>query len=510
MRKFISYPLFSLLLVWVTVAFSQEVVSQFELNPGYEMRLVDQSEEPIFLLDNSKQFRLVYLDKQLQHKKTLPIAKASSRLYYMDIKATYKRDETIHVLIQGEHDPTWYMLNIDEKTQTSTLIKPDEFLPTDIKVGDFVNLNYFVEDHRFYLFQVIEDQAEREKLRIYEIDDANTYIFNDYSLPIADLFKQFKRQQWVLPNMTDVFDVSTPSSACPIKLYVSPNKFTITAEGSKEDGQFTNVFSIDRHDWTITQNTYEYPVNLPKKPRRQFNSFLYKDYLFQALVNEGGLHIFQKEMKGGKIIHQHSFGSEKVLHAFFNTPFRQVYRNNKWKSVYTANMLNNLYGETEGFAQKHLGVFIRSIGPEVDRITVGTHMFTNRGVEQGLQIAGVFIQFSGFGLTRLSIGPNINLYVNPMSFYQPFQQSMSTTHQLVRTQDAIYYMETNIHLDSFTLTEIVGPHNVFLDIEAYKTESKLNKKTWGITTMMSEDRFFLGYGRKKQYQFVQFDVSEEK
>ena len=524
MGKFISGILFSLLFLLGYVAYPQEIISQFDLNPSPDMRLVKISEEPIFLLDNFNRFRLVYLSNQLQHLETITIDKGDPLLYKLEIRSAYKRGEIIHVLMREQNDPYWYMLNIDEKTKTSKLIKPEAFLPTDIRRGDFINLNSFVDDDRFYLFQIIEDQAHKENIRIFEIEDSEHYTVKDFSLPIPDLFKRFKRQQWVLPEMTNLADLTIPSSACPIRFYIDPSAFILTFEMSGDNGQSTEVFTIDRTSWALTQNSYVYPKKLSSKPRPQFNSFIFKKYLFQAQIDAYGLYIFQKERNSGKVVNQHFFQSDEELGDFFSGSFKQVNKNYAWKTRPVSEMMEHLSGSHLGIGRKNLGIFIRSLGPNKNQLTVGTHLFPNRGLEQSLQITpyrNSYVNSSNSLLSRKVLEqivysailnlPPTDMYIN-QSHFEPskFRMQEEISHKLIRTQDKIFFLESDIQIESFKSVKDTDTLQIFEPMTEYSKEHKLNSKIWGTRILVYPGGYIFGYGRKKQYQFVQFPISEDK
>ena len=504
MGKFISGILFSLLFLLGYVAYPQEIISQFDLKPSENVRLVDLADNPILFLENFNRYRFVYLDNQLQKQELLTIDKIDPRIYDLYVRGMFRREGMIYLLLRAHDNPYWNILAIDESAQTSKLLEPHEFLSVQEKRADLINLNHFQDSNRYYIFQAIRHEDE-SSLRIFEIEGHDKFIQKEIKLPVSQFFKRCKINQSVIPLMTDSLDLSIPSSACDLKLYAYPQKFLLTIDMVvyEEDTQVvTKVFTIDRKTWALSESTYPYlRLTDSLETRHNANSFIYKNHLYQGIVSEDKLQILKKEMPSGTQLDQVSWENDVALSEYYNAgPVRLSYDNNgRWKPKTIDKFLKHLPGN-------HFGFLIKPINEEIDQIVIGAHKYKNRNFEEGFRIA-TFVLATGLnamGAASFSTGQGIG------TFYYPAYQQTATTSRLAQAQDRIFLLEGYLSKNTFTPADSDLPPNPIKKIDSYSIKHKLDKKSWGRIILGSSSGFKLGYGRKKQYQFIEFSSSEEE
>ena len=500
MEKRTTGALFSLLFLWTSTVYSQKVISQFALKPSENVRLVEMFDTPILFLENFNRYRFVYLDHQYQLQKMVTIDKIDPRLQKLRVKGMFRKNGMIHIFLEEYDNPFWYVLNINETTQSSHLLEPEAFLAATEKRTEVINLNYFEDHQKYYLFQAIKTETG-DLLRIYEIESHEKFSHKDFPLSVPKMFERFKYQRYILPLMTDISDLSVASSVCSFKLYAFPEAFIITQELVEEEKGMTRIFSINREDWTLSISTYPYMIDYSLEIRQQFNSFIYNQHLFQAVVNKNYLLLYKIDMNSGEELDRISFQTDLEINDYFGAlPQKQMLKQGKWRTSATYKFLHHLN-------TNHLGFCIRPIDEHVDQIIIGSQEYYSQDISLGFHVGGIIgIPSEPHSLRKLTYSPQRDMG----GYHFPAFRQTAPTYRLVQFTDKLYFTKGYIQKGTFSFLEHKDINNPADILKTYIVENKLDKKGWGPTAMSYPSGFVYGYGRKKQYQFVQFDVSEEK
>lgn len=470
----------------------QEQVSTFRfpkppsgIGQAFEI-VIDQQPQVVLFFNSPTRLKLRYLDTNLQFLREVEIRKEDDILYYNTVIGHLQRGNTIDVFYKQEGGDAVKSLTMDIENHSYQL--------NDAKIivekGEQI-VKTFTHGDRYYVIKLVKGE---NIFRIHFFDDASEFQTHDLTLPVADLFHRFKRdQKFYLPLIDFEAENTLFTTFLPEKLYIIADTFVFTFE--HPDSGFTQVISVDTKTWHSKERNFPYPnFKSDSKVSQTYNSFLYPPLLYQVTANPDNLYLSCVDVELGKSVQQYSWQGEQMIREQLGPATQK--RPGKMKSQVMEEMLPSL--------QKSLALVVNTTDSLSLILTIGSYLHVDS------RTANVVADIKAVSSASSSVFGSMLMLNAPHTDFMialPYIGLSTATAGYINThQGPGRYVSTRsiISPEGAQFQDQPIPLSLPEKIDQFLWLNRLEKSISAICIFERNNHTYFGYGHRKAYSIIEF------
>ncbi|MCI4669131.1 MAG: hypothetical protein MRZ79_13430 [Bacteroidia bacterium] len=450
----------------------------------------------LLFLENSREFKLSYFDDNFQFLEDLVIPKGNSDFWDIDITGLLNYpDEIVLYATVGDmaaYDRRGpYMFSLDKLSKSLTAQKLMLENPSREKL-----FNAFCHNDKFFRFYLNKNE---NYIRLKVFDRAQKVQDIKMNIASKSLVKTLSRNSDAGIPAIDEDRVNTLSvNAKAVKLYTYPEELILSVDD--QEGKQTHFWVVNLISWEAHEESYPYLLSAENGENilANCNSLIYDDYLYQAYVGWGHFTIEKIDMSQGISLGRLDFKDSKEIRSYLGGDL--------YKKVFKTSGPVVKKGDYEILSKLQKSVALSFYENDMGEtyLTIGSHIYIDQRTQNAIAGAGAVLSMagaiaSGGGYVSVWGGNGYTIGFNPFSV---FDYALDLAYLV--GNDKFFYGETIIDIENMESLGAAPPENSFDKALNYYFANRLTSKGYGVCFFRWKDKTVLGYGRRKQYQFVAF------
>ncbi|MEL6132451.1 MAG: hypothetical protein AAFR59_03705, partial [Bacteroidota bacterium] len=241
--------------------------------------------ELMLLMDTRSDFHFAYLDSNINLLKRFSIPKTAGALWDITISGVVNyTDELLIYCYANDFREGDYIVSIDKMARKTALQRIDVELPRKVWL-----IKAFTYGEQFVKLYV---DFKKEALRLLVFERERLVLNQSYPIPYPKIIDQLKRNAGTgIPRIVEDRINSIAIGAQKQKLYTLDGEIILSVEDGEAGA--TRFFTFQTDTWEMKEETYHYPSFSSSQEVMQINSMIFEGILYQGLVNEEGLSLYQ-------------------------------------------------------------------------------------------------------------------------------------------------------------------------------------------------------------------------